>query len=338
MTVHRLHLRKLHEDRPGAALRAPFSEYWPAYQRWMRRADECSVAECEAMLRRHMPELVPVYEKLRLAFSAQLVTVGAPPGASDLLARFLTLYRPPRVVRACSQLVVESDRGPVLFRSYDHYPQLFDGVVLTSDWLGSRTLALTDCLWGALDGVNDRGLAVALAFGGRDAAGHGFAAPLLTRYLLHTCASVDDARSALARVPVYMPYTFVVADASGDFSTAFVGPDREARIIKRRASANHQGQVDWPRYCKQTKSVERLDALENLLTDPAPEDAVRASFLRSPLWRRDYHRGSGTLYVAEYRPAECSVDLLWPGRAERFALDDTSERAVVVDLATRAAG
>ncbi|MCA9296388.1 MAG: hypothetical protein KC983_07715, partial [Phycisphaerales bacterium] len=59
-------------------------------------------------------------------------------------------------------------------------------------------------------------MTVALAFGGRNAVGAGFAAPLITRYILETCATVAEAEAVLQRVPVYMPYTFVMADTSGE--------------------------------------------------------------------------------------------------------------------------
>ena len=42
---------------------------------------------------------------------------------------------------------------------------------------------MSDCLWGLLDGINDAGLAVSLAFGGR-ATREGFGIPLVVRYLL----------------------------------------------------------------------------------------------------------------------------------------------------------
>ena len=49
---------------------------------------------------------------------------------------------------------------------------------------------MSDCLWGLLDGMNDRGLAVSLTFGGRPDVGDGFAIPLVVRYVLETCDDV----------------------------------------------------------------------------------------------------------------------------------------------------
>lgn len=276
---------------------------------------------CVRRLREYMPELFPTFERLlgRL-------------GGGDELARFLALYDPPRVIRACSQLVLSDEQGPILIRSYDHHPRLFDGVVLGSCWNGAATLGIADCIWGALDGINDRGCAVALAFGGRNVEGPGFAAPLILRYLLEVCASVRDVRAALARLPVYMPYTFVAVDRSGEFVTAYTSPDRTPSFVTRRTSTNHQGEVEWADYACHTKSVERLRTVECLVGEASGVSAARRAFLEPPLWRTNYSVGSGTLYVAEYAPAAGSLTLRWPGREEVFGLGDWASREFAVEL------
>jgi predicted choloylglycine hydrolase len=321
MMTDRLGFRAIRDAREGTALRSLIAQYWPAYQRWMRRAPHVTLPVCLGELRSHMPELVPSFERL--------LDLG---GGGDALARFLTLYCPPRVVGGCSQLVLD-DNGPVLIRSYDHHPKLFDGIVLASEWTGRPTLALSDCIWGALDGINSRGLAVALAFGGRNTVGPGFAAPLITRYLLETCETIAQAMATLSRIPVYMSYTLVVVDAAGEFVTAHIGPDRSARFLARRTSTNHQSPDDWPAYCRHTASVERLSRLESMFSGPLTAAAAVKAFLQPPLWRTTYERGSGTLYVAEYRPITGQMTLHWPGSSESFSADNFIERTLSVPLA-----
>ncbi|MGP1345419.1 MAG: C45 family autoproteolytic acyltransferase/hydrolase, partial [Phycisphaerales bacterium] len=313
MAVIEIGIRAIAGEGPegaGASLRAVFAEYWPAYRAWIGRSKVRDPGECIARFREHMPELEGVFGALVESFRDE---VGA--GERDAVARLLTLWCPPRVVRACSQVVLDSDRGAVLVRSYDHHPRLFDGVVLRSDWGGVRVVAVTDVLWGALEGVNEHGLGIALAFGGRAVAGAGFAAPMIVRYVLQRCATVREARAALARLPVYMSYTFVVTDGSGAYVTAYCGPDRSARFVESRASSNHQGEVEWAAYCAQTRSVERLAALERLVREGGARDValVRDAFLRAPLWRMDYARGSGTLYVSELWGGRGEVVLRWGG-------------------------
>ncbi|MEM8836343.1 MAG: C45 family peptidase [Planctomycetota bacterium] len=297
-----------------------FASYWPAYRRWMERANETEVEACRRSLRAHMPELVAPFESLLDRF-----------GGGDDVARFLTLWNPPRVMRACTQLVFDSEQGPVLVRTYDHHPKLFDGIVLRSAWK-SPVLALSDCAWGALDGVNGDGLAIALAFGGRDAIGDGFAAPLVCRYVLETCANVAQARRALARLPVYMPYTFVVADRAGDFVTAYLGPDREAVFVGARASANHQGRIEWAAYARFSQSEKRQACARTLLRSASNVDDVLGSFCEPPLWRTAYSEGSGTLYAACYELESSVLTLAWPGSRERVLLADVREKTVRAEL------
>ena len=66
-------------------------------------------------LRQHMPELLPIYERL-----VELA------GGGDLAARFLSLYRPPPYLLGCSQAVWPG-RDPVLVRNYDYSPALVRG-------------------------------------------------------------------------------------------------------------------------------------------------------------------------------------------------------------------
>lgn len=303
-------------DRPLDHL---FAAYWPAYRSWMRRAPHTQPAEWRRQLHDHMPELVEPHAQLCARFG----------GAEDV-ARFLSMVDPPRVVRACTQLVIESDAGPRLIRSYDHHPDRFDGVITKSRWTGTETLAVTDCLWGALDGINEHGLTIALAFGGRRVIGPGFAAPMICRYVLETCSTLAEARETLARLPVYMAYTFVVVDANGDFVTAFLNPDRPASFVTRRASANHQGQIEWPSYATFSGTADRLACAESLITDESDLDAIRRAFLSPPLWRRSYNAGSGTLYVAEYVPREGTLTLHWPNDSIQVSLAETHPFAFAV--------
>lgn len=316
-----LAIEAVQEDQPGERTRSLFRARWPAYRRWMARAEPIDADACVDALRDSMPELIPTFERL-------LDVVGG--GARE--ARFLSLFCPPRLVRACSQVVLDTPEGPVLLRTYDHAPHLFDGIVLRSHWGAHATLVVTDCLWGALDGINARGLAVALAFGGRNATGPGFAAPLVIRYLLETCATTREATAALGRLPVHMPYTFVVLDAAGDYVTAYLSPDRSAEFRDCRASTNHHDSADWPEYERFTASEKRLECLTELLRLGAGFDEHLRACLCPPVWRTNYAGGSGTLYAAEYRPRTGSLSLHWPGRTEQFPLSGSIARAFTARL------
>ena len=103
-------------------------------------------------------------------------------------------------------------------------------MVSLTAYTGRRVLGMSDCLWGLLDGVNDAGLAMSLAFGGRRVTAPGFAMPLIVRYLLELCATTREAVAVLARLPVQAAYNLTIVDREGDAATAHVGPDHPADI------------------------------------------------------------------------------------------------------------
>ncbi len=304
VTQPNLEFRAIAEPDPGPRMREVFDAHWPAYDRWMskRAPGGPSPAECEAQLRVHMPELVPIYEQLR-----EVV------GGDDRRSRFLTQYAPTPLIRGCSQAVCSTNEGTFLVRNYDHAPHLCDGIILATRWGGVGVHALTDCLWGALDGVNEAGLAVALAFGGRKVVGLGFSASLLTRYLLQTCETVADARRALVRLPVYMSYNFALVDRLGDRATVFTAPDRAASFSIDPISTNHQLGVEWPEYARFTHSVERRACLAHLVEHGTDLNDCINAFLSPPLFRHEYRKASGTLYTVAYNPGSMDVALYWHG-------------------------
>jgi predicted choloylglycine hydrolase len=294
------------EDRPGAKWRQVFARHWHGYSRWFLRdgvrARPTYLAGLRA-LRSHMPELVPAYEAVCEAA-----------GGGDLEARFLSMWCPPAYVGGCSQLLLTGDQ-PALIRNYDFSPRLLEGIWLCSRYCGKRVIAISDCLWGALDGINEDGLAVSLSFGGRRAAGKGFGIPMVLRYVLETAATAAEAVAILERVPVHMAYSVAVIDRGGRHATVFVGPDRKTEVLDHRVSTNHQHKVEWARHAEATRSVERRSVLEEAVSTSA-EDAV-TTFLMPPVYQTNFARGYGTLYTAFYRPEECSAELIWPGQRWR---------------------
>jgi predicted choloylglycine hydrolase len=291
------------EDRPGPKWRRAFDRHWHAYSRWFVRdgirARPTFLASLRA-LRRHMPELLPAYE-----------AIVAAAGGGDLEARFLAMWRPPFYVGGCSQAIV-SGESPALIRNYDYSPRLLEGTWLASRYSGRRVVAVVDCLWGVLDGVNEDGLCVSLSFGGRTVAGEGFGIPLILRYVLEIAATTQEAVAILRRVPAHMSYSVAIVDRGGRFATMFVNPDRPAEVTQRRVSTNHQHGVEWARHAQTTRSVEREAVLQKAVAADPEAEALLSSFLRPPLYQTSYGRGYGTLYTALYCPREASAELIWP--------------------------
>ncbi|MGK2924182.1 MAG: C45 family autoproteolytic acyltransferase/hydrolase [Lysobacterales bacterium] len=312
-----LTFQAIDEPAPGVKWKALFQQFWPAYHRWWLSQGETSrptYLECRKALRKHMPELMPLYNRL-----ADLA------GGSDHAARFLSCYSPPPYLAGCSQAIWPGPE-PLLVRNYDYSPQAFEGVVLRTHWLGQRVLGLSDCLVGLLDGVNEEGLAVSLTFGGRREVGPGFGIPLVLRYVLETCANVEEAIRTLKRIPCHMAYNVTVLDRTRAFRTVFLHPDRRAIVTEAAAATNHQQQVEWRDHARATSSIEReAFLLQRLERRVGPPGRFVAAFQRPPLYSPGFEHGYGTLYTAAYRPAAGALELHWPGLRWDQSLDDFNE-------------
>jgi len=217
-----------------------------------------------------------------------------------------------------------------LVRNYDYDPNLFDAVVSETRFAGTRVIGMADQLWGLLDGVNGRGLAVSFTFGGRRCAGRGFSVPIVVRYLLETCATVAEGVAALERLPVQAAYNVTLVDREAHHATIWLAPGEPARVTADRTTTNHQGVVDWPEYARWTRTEERLDRLDGLLALGA--DGVIAGLLDPPMRRTDYDGGFGTLYTALYRPDAGTVTYHWPGASWNQSLEDFRHERFVAEI------
>ena len=110
-----------------------------------------------------MPELLATYD--------QLVAIA---GGSDRAARFLSTWCPPSYLGGGSLAALADDDCVRLVRNYDLSPDLNEGLLLRSAWSGRPVMGMVEFLWGLSDGINDAGLCVALAYGGRSDTAEGF--------------------------------------------------------------------------------------------------------------------------------------------------------------------
>ncbi len=311
--------RAISEAEPGPVWAGLFHDYWPAYRRWwLREGDGArpTYMECRRALKEHMPELMPLYEKLC-----------ALAGGGDQAARFLSFYGPPPYLSGCSQ-AIWAGKEPVLVRNYDYDPNAFDSIVLRTEWMGRKVMGTSDGLWGLVDGVNDKGLAISLTSGGRRVVGDGFGVPLILRYVLQTCATAEEAGAVLARVPTHMSYNVTVLDKSRNYLTAMMAPDRPAVLTHAAVATNHQDSVEWVSHARFTATVERERfLLQRLRLHRDPEDKFIGAFLKPPLYSTAFHAGFGTLYTAVYRPRKKQMEIRWPGVSWPLSLTDFEDGA-----------
>lgn len=314
--------RAISEDDPGPKWAGLFAEYWPGYQCWWAREGDNArpkYLECRRALERHMPEMVPLYDRL-----CELV------GGGDQQARFLSFYSPPAYLSGCSQAIWPGAQ-PVMVRNYDYSPRAFDSLILRTKWQGRAVMGTSDGLWGLVDGCNDAGLAISLTFGGRREVGDGFGVPLILRYVLQVCKTAEEAGEVLARVPTHMSYNVTVLDAKRRYLTAMMAPDRPAVITRAAVATNHQESVEWVSHARFTATVERERyLLQRLTLHRETEEKFISAFLKPPLYSTAYSAGFGTLYTAVYRPRKREMEVRWPGANWRFSLKDFQESRRVI--------
>ncbi len=245
--------RAFAEDAPGEAWQQEFSARWPAYSDWFLRFGERerpTYLESIRALKRHMPEIMPVYE--------QMVDLA---GGGDRAARFLAQYCPPPLFRGCSQAVYIEDEA-VLVRNYDYSPYVFDGLIMRSRFDQRTVVAMIDCMSGVLDGINSDGLAVSMSFGGRQEFGTGFGIPLVLRYLLEYAGDVAEACELLERVPVHGAYNVMLLDRDANFETIAIARGPATAETGHTVSTNHQPGSSWPIYEEKVSTHLRYQHLD----------------------------------------------------------------------------
>lgn len=300
------------EAQPGPKWQAGALAYWPRLRDWLLQGREATLPSAEEgrkALAEMMPELLPSYERL-LALLPD----------DEAARRLLAHWCPPPIFAGCSVACLAAP-APLMLRNYDFDPAAFEGRVWLSRLTGRPVLASLEGVWGALDGVNEAGLAAALTFGGGPEAGRGFSAPLIVRYLLETCATVAEARAALARLPSALVHNLALLDRSGARLIAYLHPQRPTRFEEIGTVTNHQPGAEPAPEQDPTFSCTRLAHLRS--GPPAP-----AQFLQPPLHAALLDHS--TLYSVAYAPAEGSARFFWPGRELVQSLERFTETSVTV--------
>ncbi len=287
------------ENQPGDAWLADFAAGRAEAERWylgQGRGAPAPLIECRDALRRHMPELLPHYDR-----ACALL------GDDDVAHRLISHWRPPAAAHGCTHAVWVGEGGPALVRNYDFPLDLVSPGIVSSAWMRREVIAKAQRPWGGcLDGINADGLAASLAAGGSDVQGEGFSVILMIRYVLETCRTVRDGIAALTRIPIAASQNVVLVDRSGDHATLYLGPDREPAVVRTLACANQQEEPSF------AGSARRLAAARRALGEPGMTlPRLVSRFLEPPLLSR--RAASATVYTAVYRPAEGRVDYVWPG-------------------------
>ncbi|MFF9352099.1 carcinine hydrolase/isopenicillin-N N-acyltransferase family protein [Streptomyces sp. NPDC014734] len=123
--------------------------------------------------------------------------------------------------------------------------------------------------------------------------------PLVLRYLLETCRTVDEAFDRLRTIPIAIPQNVTLVDEHQSL-TVYVGPDIPMAEAHDACAANHQHLPVPDEQERTTRTRARLAAVQAAGVDVP-------SMLRPPLYQCSYDQWLGTVYTAHYRPVEGRV-------------------------------
>jgi len=127
----------------------------------------------------------------------------------------------------CSVFAVTDGKNVFVGRNYDMYYKFKDYLesCLTMPQDGYKSLGNTDIFIGREDGVNEKGLAVAMSgIVAHISPGIGF--PIAVRYILDKCATTKEGIKFLTGTPHFSTISYLLADISGDLAVVEVSPQR----------------------------------------------------------------------------------------------------------------
>lgn len=300
----------IEEEKPGDKWLAFYKAAIEDYKKWFLKEGEFNrpnYQACHNAILQYMPELEPLW--LSLVELTQ---------ADDLESRLLSFYCPAPYVSGCSQ-AVWAKYNPILVRNYDYDIALSEMRVIKSKWFDTEVIASTDCLWGVLDGMNEHGLSVSLAFGGSRDRGPGFGIPVILRYILEFCKTTQQAVAVLQKIPTHMAYNITILDANFTVNTVEVGPDKMTKVSHIPLAVNHQGDFELTNYAIFSRSYERKKFLIDKLYDQMINiENFIDGFEYAPLFADNYQEGFGTIYTAIYNPTLKATEFRWPYGIRRY--------------------
>jgi isopenicillin-N N-acyltransferase-like protein len=197
----------------------------------------------ERPVARHRPEQLERMLGLAEGAGVPPRTVYLVQGAEVLLATVDWRVRPPPLA-ACAAVAVTGSRargGPLIHHNFD-YPELVLPLLVVRESRPARghaSLELTAAaLAGAVDGVNEKGLAIAYDYGSpTDSSTEPVPLTLTLSAALETCATTQEAIDFLSKQPRSGGALLQIADASGDVAALELS---STRAVARRPAPGEE--------------------------------------------------------------------------------------------------
>ncbi|WJE14015.1 C45 family autoproteolytic acyltransferase/hydrolase [Halobacillus sp. ACCC02827] len=190
-------------------------------------------------------------------------------------------------------------------RNYDYHPKTYEGrFLIYAPTKGTPTIGPGQRILGRTDGMNAYGLCIGYNFVNRVHPGDGFICCTLTRIILETCRTTEEAVDMLKRLPHRHSFNYVVTDCNGVTKT-IEGSPRGVRIHEALVCTNHFLHLENENRRHLSDSHERLGHLMDAQKRMNGEEAFR--FLNDttgPIFSKRYSQWSGTIHTCSYQPRD----------------------------------
>jgi predicted choloylglycine hydrolase len=209
--------------------------------------------KCEAEVKRVFPEILEEIQGFANAAHSPYEHLSA-------LINGVGAFKPPA---ACSVFASSAGSDVLFGRNYDFYYSFKDHLesYFTRPSEGFSSVGDTDIFVGREDGVNEKGLAIAMTAVKPTEVKPGINFALLTRCVLDKCASVEEAIRVLVSARHVTANNFLVADREGNMAVVEACPNR----VKVRKPSEDGGFVVCTNHFNHTD----MGDMENLKERPS---------------------------------------------------------------------
>jgi predicted choloylglycine hydrolase len=203
----------------------------------------------------------------------------------------------------CSSIV----DSKMLVRNYDFSPEVYDArLVLVQPNEGYASVGHSLHVMGRTEGVNEKGLAVALHFVNSKETQNGLTAGSVIRILLDTCKNTEEAVNMIKQLPHSWSYNFSIGDSEGNTVVVEESPfDIKVRKDENILfCTNHFQREEMSRLNREhiEGTQERLNYLSrsNLRNKSAQRTFNTFRDAATPLYNEAYSEFFGTLHTFAY--------------------------------------
>jgi predicted choloylglycine hydrolase len=209
-------------------------------------------------------------------------------------------------------------------RNYDYHPKTYEGrycLFQPSD-KGYAFIGPSQRITGRPDGMNEKGLVIGYNFMNRKRPGAGFICCMIGRFLLETCANVEEAVALLKEIPHRHSFSYIVYDKSGQTYIVEASP-RGVEIRQATICTNHFEIMQDENRNHLVDSKRRIDIIQNRQPElTGVRDAFRLmNDSDKGIFSDEYQNWAGTIHTSAYLPQEMKAWFALGGDQEPTEFD-----------------